>query len=192
MLYLDSAQVSAQTVLQTIAIGEGQGVNPAPLLQKYGLGGLRRHEWCQLQIRLDLLRDMGGDSREENLVLLGQKAAEFLRFPLEVNTIAKAFLRLNDVYQAQHQGAVGQYEVQAIGRHDLRLLAQTPYPCEFQYGVCVGLAKRFLPPHAELTVQCHRLPATAAGYQQCVYEVSWQSTRAWEAHLPQMDWVGSN
>lgn len=168
------AQVSAKHVLRTVAVCEGKGVNPVPLLHKYNLCTLHRNEWCSLQTNLNLLQDIHEDSAAPNLIEVGRSMAELLRFPQEVDTIHKAFMSLNRVYQQTHQGEVGLYQVLALLPQHIKITAETPYPYDFQLGLCWGIAQRFLPRGAIIDIQHHSPPHAHHQQNPSIYEVTWQ------------------
>ena len=172
--YETPAQVSAKNVFKTIALCEGHGLNPVSLLRKYGLFALRRNQWCSLQTNLNMLQEIQDHVGELSMTEMGRKTAELLYFPRAVNTIHKAFLSLNHVYHTNHQGNAGSYEVVVLSPYHIQVIAQTPYPCDFQYGLCWGIAQRFLPAKTAVQVERARPLCSQQGQTRCIYDVRWE------------------
>ena len=94
---------------------------------------------------------------------------------MKSNSIQKALLMLDDAYHMNHRGGdIGHYHATVIGSRQIDIVAETPFPCDLDYGIVLGLARRFNPQKGNLMVfHDLRTPCRKKGAQSCKYHVSW-------------------
>lgn len=157
MLYTSfdpEAKVIGQAMLGFSAVVEAKEM--VPLLIKHGLTDVQPDQWYPLQKWLDLLTDLSQTPDKMSTMLIfidiGSKVANNIFLPEEV----LAFIRQNGfvafmvasasaTYYRDHQGYVGKHQVEKISANHFKMTLQTPYPPDFWYGLCHGLAARFCP-----------------------------------------------
>ncbi len=148
------------------------------VLDSYGIDTIDPEAWYPLQIWLDVLNEIHLNlSSMSYFVTIGMSIAEALPFPEHFND-----LPLLDVLQLAPQGYtidhrgddIGSIDTEQIDERSLRFIVRTPYPDDFFYGVCYGLAQRFAGPDQMFTVQYdNSMPRRDLGGQQTVIEIRW-------------------
>lgn len=166
-------EVLGQSMLCVVA---GMTKSARPLLEKYGLDKLQPEEWYPLQPILDFYREIyRSKSALVNLVSTGMKVPDNAVFPPEIDTIQKAFLSLDEAYHMNHRGGeIGNYHAEIVGDRHIVVRAHTPFPCDLDYGIMLGLARRFKPKNAILNMY-HDAETSCRkrGAEECVYHIHW-------------------
>jgi hypothetical protein len=168
-----SVEVLGQSMLSVVA---GMDSSAHPLIEKYGLDKLDADKWYPLQPILDFYKEISLSRKAMlNLVRTGMKVPEKAVFPPGIDTIEKALLMLDDAYHLNHRGGeIGHYHARVVRPHHIDIIAETPFPCDLDYGIIVGLARRFKPTDGNLAVYHDlRAPCRKKGAETCTYHVKW-------------------
>ncbi len=123
--------------------------NFIPILHKHGIDEIDPAGWYSQQKWLDILKEVTEASGDElfDLVAVGMAIAGLAPFPPEIDTVKKAFVALDKVYQGNHRnGNVGELTCERSDDKSVYVRMNSPYPNNFLYGVGYGIAKRFTPP----------------------------------------------
>jgi hypothetical protein len=150
-------------------------LDPQPFLEKYGLGAVRPGNWYSLQKSLDAMKDMHDNIGDMfALISVGSGISETAQWPPDIDTVESAFAAIDMAYHMNHRnGDIGHYQTELITPGHVRVTACNPYPSDFDYGLCYGLAKRFLPHNAHIKVERAASPCRLKGDDCCVYDVTW-------------------
>ena len=70
-------------------------------------------------------------------------------------------------------GEIGHYRSVLIASHQIDIIAETPFPCDLDYGIILGLARRFKPAHAIPFVWHGQGSCRKRGMESCTYHVRW-------------------
>jgi hypothetical protein len=168
-----NVEVLGQSMLSVIA---GMSASARPLLAKYGLDKLEAEKWYKLQPILDFYREISQSKNAKlNLTSTGTKVPENAIFPPEIDSIQKAFLSLDDAYHINHRnGDIGHYTPTVVNSRQIDVLAETPFPCDLDYGIILGLARRFKPANGVLAVYHDtNTSCRKKGADSCLYHVTW-------------------
>jgi hypothetical protein len=126
---------------------------------------------------LNLFKDItSGDNAMFNLVSIGMAVADHAILPPKFASMTadEFFPVVDQVYQAQHQGNVGQLTTRKIADGHYKIETVSPYPDDFWYGIYYGWAKRYLPDGPPFTIQYDESVQRAdEGGDSTVIEVSW-------------------
>jgi hypothetical protein len=168
-----NVEVLGQSMMSVVA---GMSASARPLLEKYGLDKLEADKWYKLQPILDFYKEISlGKNAALNLTSTGTKVPEKAIFPAEIDSIQKAFAVLDEAYHTNHRGGeIGHYTATVINSRQIDVLAETPFPCDLDYGIILGLARRFKPVNGILAVY-HDTKTTCRkkGSNSCLYHVTW-------------------
>lgn len=168
-----NVEVLGQSMMSVIA---GMSASARPLLAKYGLDALEADKWYKLQPILDFYREVSQSKNAKlNLTSTGTKVPEKAKFPPEIDSIQKAFLSLDEAYHINHRnGDIGHYHTTIVNNRQIDVLAETPFPCDLDHGIILGLARRFKPASGILAVY-HDLHTACRkkGAESCLYHVTW-------------------
>lgn len=146
------AKVIGQAMLGFRAVIDTKDI--MPLLLKYGLADIQPDQWYPLQKWLDVLNELSQTPDKMSTMLIfidiGCKVANNIFLPEEVLTfidqngfVAFMVAFASSTYYRDHQGYVGKHQVEKISDNHFKMTLQTPYPPDFWYGLCHGLATRF-------------------------------------------------
>lgn len=124
------------------------------ILEKHGINHIEPEKWYPQQVWLDIFHDITrlDDSISSHLIGIGIKIAEMIVSDLPFE---KLMQRLDEFYYtAYHRGKnIGFIDSQLLGSKHVRVIDRTPYPDAMVYGLCYGLARRFLPKGKPFTVR---------------------------------------
>ncbi len=147
------AEVSGELVLSMMDCRNHKNINP--ILAYYGLVDVQT--WYKQQMLLDIFSTIQAESSEAmfDLVSIGIRLIERLNVPEAMQNVDyERMLRMqNEIYQSYHRGGdVGHHYVVKLGDQHYRIIADTPYPTDFEFGLLHGQAKRFMPQNTSYTI----------------------------------------
>jgi len=121
---------------------------------------------------MEILRDVSIAFGPNLLYQVGRELPRHAVFPPGIDTIDKALRSLNIAYQMNHSGgAPGGYDVTMTKPGEIRVVADTPYPCHYDRGLLTELSLRF---NRTATVQHDAsAPCRRIGAASCTYYVRW-------------------
>lgn len=173
--YEPHVEVSGEAILSTVA---GIGERALSDFTEYGLGNVQAGGWYPQQHWLNLLRAVaeGKTNSMFDLVAIGMKIPETAVFPPEIDSIQAALHAIDVAYRMNHRnGEIGSYSCQVVNDHSIDIVCDNPYPCDFDYGIIWGMARRFRPGRAVFTVRHDdKAPCRNKGGESCTYHVTWE------------------
>lgn len=145
-----------------------------PYLDKHGITEVSPTGWYKLQAALDALHEF---SRMSSLFNAGLLIPEHAVFPPGIETLHDVLAALNVAYHMNHRnGEIGTYKLTVIDDHHLQMVAENPYPCEFDVGLLAYLARHF-PVNgtdAEVTIiHDPDAPCRKNGAHSCTFHLTW-------------------
>jgi hypothetical protein len=169
MAFEPEVEVSGAVLLSLIT---GTQERIVPILVQHGITGVQAGGWYPKQAMLDALREFG---QMADLVSIGMRIPDLAQWPPEIQTIWDAFEALDTAYHMNHRGGrIGHYRVEKTGEQALTVVVENPYPCDFDYGLMYGLARRYLSPGVNLRVgHDDSAPCRKKGAESCRYVVTW-------------------
>lgn len=148
------------------------------LLNKYNIREPNPTKWYFVNDILNLFQDIISQPEAMyNLVSIGMAVAEYALLPAEFTnmTADSFFLNVNQVYQMQHKGNVGELTTLKIGDGHYKIEIVSPYPDDFWYGIMYGWAKRYVPVESQFTVRYdNAIIRRDLGGEKTVVEIEWQ------------------
>jgi hypothetical protein len=167
------AEVSGVSMLGIITV---MGEKVIPILAAHGMANIQAEQWYPIQPYLDFYKEIY-QSRNGmiNLISAGRKVPENAVFPPQIDSITSALLALDEAYHMNHRGGyIGHYHAKIISGRQVDIIAETPFPCDLDFGIVQGLANRFKPARSNLLVY-HDLknPCRKHDGDKCVYHVTW-------------------
>ena len=170
-VYNPHTKVKGQVMLDNIrAIGR----RAQPIVAKYGADKLDPNEWYPQQTWLDILRELSHDGVLD-LMALGNRLAENFRMPDGEYSVPKLLNYMDEDYQKSHRN-VGpvHFTIEVLGPRAVRIIDNSPYPDDLQFGLIFGLLDRLMPLDANLKVRYDRsLPCRSNGADETAYVVTW-------------------
>ena len=162
------AQVLGRNIKALIA---GTGNKIVDALRKHGISNIQDDQWYSQQAVLSALQEFGETA---NLVAVGTQVIEYTAFPPEVDSVEKALTSIDMAYKMNHRnGDIGYYRETVQGPRHVVMECKNPYPCDFDYGLIFGIARRFLPEDGDLIVEHAQGECRKDGADTCVYHVTW-------------------
>lgn len=145
----------------------------AGALAAHGIEDVQPDRWYPLQDALDALKEFG---QSANLVSMGQHIIEHAIFPEDQMTdLVTALTAIDQAYHMNHRnGEIGSYRAEVIGDQHITIVAENPYPSDFDYGLIWAIATRFLPPRSDLVLELDlSAPTRQQGADSCTYHITW-------------------
>ncbi len=146
------------------------------ILATHGIESLEAEKWYPLQKVIasfdDILKQVGPHTTRA----IGRAVPKSAAFPPSINTFESALLSLDQVYRMNHRGKgdIGSYRYQAGTGNTGRMMADNPYPCEFDQGLMEALFDRFQPKGSfVLRIEHDPLGCRAKGARSCTYHLKW-------------------
>jgi hypothetical protein len=171
--FAPDVEVNGTTVMSIIA---GMGETARPILSAHGFDDVQRDEWYSQQAWLDAFREIAQmRSKTCDLVSIGMAIPQNANFPPDIDSIVSALQAIDVAYHMNHRGGeIGSYTASVIGDRQVDLVCQNPYPCEFDYGIIYGMARRFCPKDAHVQIRHDSdAPCRQKGAESCTYHVTW-------------------
>lgn len=136
------AKVLGQPMIGTLS---QMGDTVDMVLKRYGIDQLQPDEWYDLQLYLDILREIaeGDQNVASNLVQVGMGVSEHGALPPEIDSLEKALMSLQTVYDMNHQNGGQAWSVEIVDDNTIHCSIDSPYPHDMDYGIVYGFAKRF-------------------------------------------------
>ncbi len=164
-----NAEVLGRNLKALIA---GTGNNILDALKRHGITNIQDDQWYPQSAVLAALQEFGGTA---NLVSVGTQVIKHTVFPPEVDSVEKALMTIDVAYKMNHRnGDIGYYRASVQSQRHIVMECKNPYPCDFDYGLIYGVAKRFLPADGDLIVE-HEQNGSCRheGADVCVYHITW-------------------
>jgi hypothetical protein len=168
-------EVNGETVLSVVA---GMGVfaeKGKTILSKAGIQNPMPGMWYPQQAWLDAFRIIAETVGPKTLTTIGSKIPESAKFPPSIDSIEKALAAIDMAYHMNHRkGEIGKYGFELAGPTSAIMVCKNPYPCEFDLGIILSMARRFKPVGSMPTVDhVAGKPCRKQGADSCTYKVAW-------------------
>lgn len=153
-------EVSGTSILSVVdATGVYSGVT-RKIFARYGLKDLQRDGWYPMPNFLDAFVDVAGQVGDATLLAIGKKIPENALWPPGVTDISSAIFSIDIAYHMNHHldgvnmfdpatntilDGIGHYRCEHVGKRKIVATSDTPYPCEFDRGIYLGIGRRFEP-----------------------------------------------
>ena len=173
--YSANVEVNGETVL-SIVDGMGSMKTMAiGILEKNGIKEPKPGQWFKQQAWLDAFKQISDSVGPNTLSQIGQKIPENAQFPPVIDTIEKALSAIDVAYHMNHRGGeIGKYKYAPDGPNKATMECANPYPCDFDRGIIVAMARRFAPKGAAVRVtHDDDKPCRKKGDESCTYHVAW-------------------
>ncbi len=173
--YSTSVEVNGETVLSIV---DGMGAMKSVamgILAQNGIKDPKPGQWFKQQAWLDAFKQISASVGPNTLAQIGQKIPENAQFPPEIDAIEKALSAIDVAYHMNHRGGeIGSYAYKPEGPNKATLVCANPYPCDFDRGIIVAMARRFGPKAGNVRVVHDDAAACRKkGQESCTYHVTW-------------------
>ena len=173
--YSANVEVNGETVLSVV---DGMGAMKTMalgILEKNGIKDPKPGQWFKQQAWLNAFKQISNSIGPNTLSQIGQKIPENAQFPPSIDTIEKALSAIDVAYHMNHRGGeIGHYNCAADGHNKATLVCANPYPCDFDRGIIVAMARRFGPKGGNVQVtHDDTKPCRKSGGESCTYHVGW-------------------
>jgi hypothetical protein len=170
--FASNVEVNGNTVM---AIAAGMGPAALPILTAHGLGDIRPDQWYPQQAWLDAFREIaeGPTASLIDLVAIGMAIPDNATFPPDINSMVSALMSIDVAYHMNHRGGeIGHYHANVLNDHQVDLVCENPYPCDFDYGIVYSMARRFQPKgQCAYVYHDDAAPCRKRGDDSCTYHV---------------------
>jgi len=152
-----------------------------------GMISVKNEEWYDAQAYLNAWKRISSEVSEHILENAGRAAPEKAEFPPHMRNIEMALRSVDIAYHMNHKKngvpmydpmtgqmteGIGHYRYErTAGKNEIVMTCDTPYPCAFDRGLLLALARRFQP-NAKLTHDPAGLCRKRGG-EHCRYFITW-------------------
>lgn len=165
--------------LSSMTVGMGDAV--LPILKAHGVGNLDPDAWYPMDAWLSAFKDIaeGKTNAMFNLVSIGMAIPENAVFPPQIDSLVAALQSIDIAYHMNHRGGeIGNYHATVANDRQVDFVCWNPYPCDFDYGIIYGMARRFCPPNISFRVRHDdHAECRKKGADSCTYHVTWEARR---------------
>jgi hypothetical protein len=137
------AMVRAANVQATIDAFRLVPIMARRIIEKHdlNLADLRQEKFVLVQRWLDALKEIQQVVGDDKLRAVGRAIVENADFPPHFVDAETMLMASNEIYQLNHRGDVGRYDVKRMPDNVIVVRCETPYPRMFEWGVIEGMTK---------------------------------------------------
>ena len=121
---------------------------------------------------LTALNKIGEKIGAASLMKVGSKIMESAVWPPNVTNLEQGLASINEAYKMNHRPndpkKIGEYQFKKIKDAEYEIHCTNPYPCDFDQGLVMGVAKRF---NSKAVVLHSQESCRKKGQDQCIYKV---------------------
>lgn len=146
------------------------------ILAGHGLASPQPGCWYSQQSWLDAFADIARQLGPHTLLQIGKQIPETARWPAGIQDAHQALASIDAAYRLNHRGGeIGWYRYEPTGPRSGQMHCHNPYPCAFDRGILLGVARRFCPPDSALLEVPHTPhgPCRSQGDEACIYLLDW-------------------
>jgi hypothetical protein len=174
--FAPGVEVNGETVLSVVAGVPGSEAMAKEILASCGIVDPQAGKWYPQQAWLDAFKKLADEVGPRTLQNIGKAIPENAQWPPTVTSLDTALPSIDMAYHMNHRGGdIGTYGYQKIGDRGARMVCRNPYPCEFDRGIIISVAKRFKPADVAAVNTTHddTQPCRSKGGDSCTYVVEW-------------------
>lgn len=171
------------TVFSVISCMGGYKTQALKILEEHGIVNPKPGKWYPQQAWLNAFKTIAENVGDEVLFEIGKKIPESARWPntkisrfLDINSIEKALQSIDIAYHINHRGGeIGNYNFIKISNHSAKMYCYNPYPCNFDRGIILSVARKYKPEEITHVSVVHddTQPCRKNGDDSCTYIVNW-------------------
>lgn len=137
------AMVRAANVRATIDAFKLVPLMATRIIKKHDLNlvDLRPDSFVLVQQWLNALKEIQDEVGPEKLRAVGRAIVENAEFPPHFVDAETMLMASDAIFQMNHRGDVGRYDVARLPDGRIRVRCETPYPRMFEWGVIEGMTK---------------------------------------------------
>ena len=183
------AEVSGKAVL-SIAYGLGamQSVGFS-ILAEHGIINPKIDSWYPQQKWLNAFKHIADKVGANSLYKIGLSIPDHAEFPTDIENINDALASIDIAYHLNHRlddkilydpdtgkmsEGIGHYHYKKINDRKVEIICDNPYPCDFDKGLIVAMARKFKPRGSNIKVEHGESKSCRKkGNNECTYTISW-------------------
>lgn len=160
------------------------------ILCKHGIKRLNRNIWHPRENWLNALGEISSKLTSSSLYSMGAIISGKTKLPSKIDDLDKALAAIDVLYHLNHMrngkplfdlatgsmaGGIGHYHYEMLNAgNNAKIICSTPYPCDFDKGIVVGLARRFRNEQAAIEIHHEeKYACRKKGSSFCEYFIKW-------------------
>lgn len=148
------------------------------ILKKYGIQDLGEIKWYPFEDWIRGFREISKEIGPTRLYIMGTEISENIEEPVPIDSLKKAFDLSNRIYQKKHRNIeFGKFELLNFDdvKREAEIMSDTPYPCDFERGIIVGIVNKHTPniPRNIWVVHKDLRRCRKKGSESCNYFIKW-------------------
>ena len=173
--FAPGVEVNGETVLSVL---DGMGAFKTmglKILADNGIVNPVPGQWYSQQAWLDSFKAISQKLGPSTLRAIGKSIPANAQWPPEVKTIQAALSSIDIAYHMNHRGGeIGHYTFKAGNDNGGTLVANNPYPSDFDLGIIQAVAQKFAPAGTRPAVSLDTAaPTRLNGADSCTYTIGW-------------------
>lgn len=171
-----SVEVYGRSVQAVVSAMEFLKLKAQRILATHGIESLQPEQWYPLQNVINSFEDILKQVGPHTTRAIGRAVPKSAVFPPAINSFESALLSLDQAYRMNHRGSgdIGSYRFIPGEGRSARMMADNPYPCEFDQGIMEALYDRFQPKGSfVLRIEHEGTGCRAKGARSCTYNLKW-------------------
>ncbi|MBN1621690.1 MAG: hypothetical protein JW871_03765 [Endomicrobiales bacterium] len=188
--FTSGVEVNGQTILSVVQ-GMGEFKQLAlDILKSNGIDDPQPLRWYSQQAWLDSFKTIAERLGPYTLQQIGSKIPENADWPPQVKTIEDALASIDVAYHMNHrvsgkvlfnpvngsmEEGIGHYGFKKTGDKEVTMTCNNPYPCDFDKGIILAVAKKFKPKDSmNINLKEEKEKACRKNADDsCIYIVTW-------------------
>jgi len=176
--YDENGEVLGDVILEFLNYADDFRDVALEILEKYEIRNPKRGEWYSLKPWLKAFGEISEKMGPTTLHILGTRISENMNWSPEIDSFQKGLDSLNVIYHSNHRGAkIGNYRLLSHDseKREVKILCDTPYPCDFERGVITSIVFRVRPLDAGKIWVVHEdlRSCRKKGANSCTYLIKW-------------------
>jgi hypothetical protein len=148
------------------------------ILKKYGIQDLEEIKWYPFEDWIRGFREISKEIGPTRLYIMGTGISENIEEPVPIDSLKKAFDLSNRIYQKKHRKIeFGKFELLNFDdvKREAEIMSDTPYPCDFERGIIMGMANKHRPYDSKNIWVVHKdfRECRKKGFERCKYFIKW-------------------
>lgn len=167
-------EITGQVIIGLID-GMGAFGNMAlQILGQHGINNPQGDQWYRLQDYLDAFKEIASKTGPKTVQQTGRRIIDVAKWPPGVDTFEKALNALPQAYQMNNRGGdPGKYEYIKTGETKGKVICNNPYPDEFDMGLLMGIASKFMAGKGVTIDIDNKEPMRSKGGDSTTFLLSW-------------------
>jgi hypothetical protein len=173
---LQGNEVLGNSILSILNGMEFSRSRALKILAENGITEIQGDVWYPLPKVLQAYHRVFEKVGPSTMRAVGRKIPENANLPPDIDTLEKALGSLDVAYRMNHRGPgdMGGYHYQPVAPRHVRLVCDSPYPCDVDLGILEAFGDKFRPKDSiRVRIEHDTRTCRLRGDGACTYDITW-------------------